>query len=181
MELVSRAASGDSDAFEQLVTPHEKMMYALAYRMCGNAEDAKDCLQDSMLRIYKALPNFRGESSLSTWFFRIVTNSCLDSHRRRKVRRAESLEQLSQDGWNPADSAPGPSQLTENAELKRLLSKAIALLPPEIKSTVIMRDIHGFSYEEISDILGINIGTVKSRISRGREKLRNFLNASGEL
>ena len=181
MRLVSLAAKGDSDAFEKLVMPHEKMMYALAFRMCGNTEDAKDCLQDSMLRIFRALPNFRGESSLSTWFYRIVTNTCLDSHRRKKVRRAESLEALSEEGWNPSDSAPGPQQMAENASLRRTLSKAIKDLSPEIRSAVVMRDIQGFSYEEISEVLQINIGTVKSRISRGREKLREYLYASGEL
>ncbi len=181
MELVRLAAQGDSDAFEKLVMPHERMMYALAFRMCRNAEDAKDCLQDSMLRIYKALPNFRGESSLSTWFYRIVNNTCLDSHRRRKVRKAESIEKLSQSGWNPVDPAPGPQQSAENASLKRALSAGIKTLSPEIRSAVVMRDIQGFSYEEISEVLEINIGTVKSRISRGREKLRGFLIASGEL
>ena len=181
MDLVHRAAKGDSDAFEKLVMPHEKMMYALAFRMCGNAEDAKDCLQDSMLRIFKALPNFRGDSALSTWFYRIVTNTCLDSHRRRKVRRAESLEALSEEGWNPSDPKPGPQQLAENASLKAALSRGIKSLSPDIRSTVVMRDVQGFSYEEISEVLDINIGTVKSRISRGREKLRSFLVASGEL
>ena len=181
MQLVRLAANGDSDAFEKLVMPHEKMMYALAFRMCGNAEDAKDCLQDSMLRIFKALPSFRGESALSTWFYRIVTNTCLDSHRRKKVRRAESLEALSEAGWNPGDTAPGPQQQAENASLKAALSRGINTLSPEIRSAVVMRDVQGFSYEEISEVLEINIGTVKSRISRGREKLRSFLLASGEL
>ena len=181
MNLVHRAAGGDSDAFEQLVQPHEKMMYALAYRMCQNTEDAKDCLQDSMLRIFKALPNFRGDSALSTWFYRIVANTCLDSHRRKKVRRAESLEALNEAGWNPTDSAPGPQQMAENASLKAALSRGIQNLPPEIRSAVVLRDVQGFSYEEISEVLEINIGTVKSRISRGREKLRNFLLQSGEL
>lgn len=181
MTLVRLAAGGDSDAFEKLVMPHEKMMYALAYRMCGNAEDAKDCLQDSMLRIFKALPSFRGDSALSTWFYRIVSNTCLDSHRRKKVRRAESLEALSEAGWNPSDTAPGPQQTAENASLKAALSRGIRSLSPEIRSAVVMRDVQGFSYEEISEVLEINIGTVKSRISRGREKLREFLISSGEL
>ncbi len=181
MELVRLAANGDSDAFEALIKPHEKMMYALAFRMCGNAEDAKDCLQDSMLRIFRALPSFRGDSALSTWFYRIVNNTCLDNHRRKKVRRAESLEQLAESGWNPVDTAPDPQQRAENASLKRALSRGISLLAPEIRSAVVMRDVQGFSYEEISEVLQINIGTVKSRISRGREKLREFLTASGEL
>ena len=181
MQLIRLASKGDSDAFEKLVRPHEKMMYALAFRMCGNAEDAKDCLQDSMLRIFRSLPSFRGESTLSTWFYRIVTNTCLDNHRRKKVRRAESLEALSEAGWNPGDTAPSPHQQAENASLKAALSRGISSLSPEIRSAVVMRDIQGFSYEEISDVLDINIGTVKSRISRGREKLRSFLIASGEL
>ena len=181
MDLVHLAAGGDSDAFEKLVMPHEKMMYALAYRMCGNSEDAKDCLQDSMLRIFKSLPSFRGESALSTWFYRIVTNTCLDSHRRKKVRKADSLEALSEEGWNPRDSSPGPQQMAENSSLRAALARGIKSLSPDIRSAVIMRDVQGFSYEEISDVLNVNIGTVKSRISRGREKLRSFLIESGEL
>ncbi|MBR4236737.1 MAG: sigma-70 family RNA polymerase sigma factor [Clostridia bacterium] len=173
--LIKKAARGDSAAFEALLAGHEKMMYAIALRMTRNAEDAKDCLQDAMLRIYKALPSFRGESTFSTWVYRVVTNTCLDSHRRKKVRRSESLDALNEAGWNAPDTAKGPEETAENSGLRSILSVSLNKLPVEIRSAVVLRDVQGFSYEEISDILQINIGTVKSRISRGREKLREML------
>ncbi len=181
LELIELAAKGDSQAFERLVMPHEKMMYALALRMCQNPEDAKDCMQDAMIRIFRSLPTFRGDSSISTWIYRIVNNTCLDSHRRKKVRRAESLEELDEAGWTAPDPSPGPQEELERQSLKSVLSRGISLLPDNIRSAVVMRDIHGFSYEEIAETLDINIGTVKSRINRGRERLRNFLIETGEL
>ena len=173
--LIKKAARGDSAAFEQLLSAHEKMMYAIALRMTRNAEDAKDCLQDAMLRIYKALPLFRGDSAFSTWVYRVVTNTCLDSHRRKRVRKTESLDALSEAGWNTPDTDQGPEAAAENSNLRNVLSASLNQLPFEIRSAVVLRDVQGFSYEEISDILQINIGTVKSRISRGREKLREML------
>ncbi len=179
--LLRRAAAGDSAAFEALVMPHERMMYALALRLCREPEDAKDCLQEAMLRIYRSLGAFRGDSSLSTWIYRIVNNVCLDSHRRKKVRAAESLDELSEEGWNPMDGQPGPERSLENKMLREALKRGIKALPDGIRQAVIMRDVNGLSYEEISESLGINIGTVKSRINRGREKLRNYLQSTGEL
>lgn len=178
--LIELASGGDGYAFEELITPYEKMMYSLALRMSGNAEDAKDCLQDAMLRIYKALPNFKGESAFSTWAYRIVANTCLDKHRRKKVRKAESLDALSEAGWNAPDKKQGPVEESENEYLKKVLGNALTTLPEDIRVAVVMRDVEGFSYEEISDVLSINIGTVKSRISRGREKLRGILGSVRE-
>ena len=179
-KLIFLASHGDSDAFGLLIKDYEKLMYSLAYRLCENAEDAKDCMQDAMIRIYRALPSFRGESSFSTWIYRIVTNTCLDSHRRKKVRRAESLDALSESGWNARDTKMSPEEHSENEWLKQRLSAALKELPVDIRSAVVMRDVHGLSYEEISESLDINIGTVKSRISRGREKLRTILGGSRE-
>lgn len=173
--LVKKAAAGDSESFEMLIAKHEKMMYALALRMCQNPEDAKDCMQEAMIRIFRSLSGFRGESSFSTWVYRIVNNTCLDSHRRKKVRRAESLDEMSESGWNAPDTAAGPEESAENKELKRAISAAIDTLPVDIRTAVVLRDIQGFSYEDVSQIMNINIGTVKSRISRGRERLRELL------
>lgn len=173
--LIHLAAKGDGSAFEQLISSHERRMYALALRMCSNAEDAKDCLQDAMLRIYRSLPGFKGESAFSTWVYRVVVNTCLDSFRRQKVRSADSLDLLSENGWNAPDTSPTPEQHAENSELKQQLSKAIDMLPVEMRTAVVLRDVQGFSYESISEMTDANIGTVKSRINRGREKLREIL------
>ena len=179
--LVELALDGDSRAFEILMEKHESKMYAVALRMCKNREDAQDCLQDAMLRIYKALPTFKGQSSFSTWAYRITMNTCLDDLRRKKVRQAQSLDQMLDIGWAPVDENNTAERHLENNELKRNLSRAIQSLPEEMRAAVVLRDIQGFSYEEIANVLSTNVGTVKSRISRGREKLREILSRNQEL
>ncbi len=179
--LVDLALNGDARAFELLMEKHESKMYAVALRMCKNREDAQDCLQDAMLRIYKALPTFKGQSSFSTWAYRITMNTCLDDLRRKKVRQASSLDQMLEVGWAPVDDNNTAERHLENSELKRNLSKAIQKLPEEMRAAVVLRDVQGFSYEEIANMLSTNVGTVKSRISRGREKLREILSRNQEL
>lgn len=179
--LVEEALEGDQRAFEILMEKHESKMYAVALRMCQNREDAQDCLQDAMLRIYKALPSFKGQSSFSTWAYRITMNTCLDDLRRKKVRQAASLDQMLDLGWSPADEHNSTERHAENEELKRNLSRAIQMLPDEMRAAVVLRDVQGFSYDEIAVMLSTNVGTVKSRISRGREKLREILSRDAEL
>lgn len=179
--LVEKALDGDARAFEILMEKHESKMYAVALRMCKNREDAQDCLQDAMLRIYKALPTFKGQSSFSTWAYRITMNTCLDDLRRKKVRQAQSLDQMLEIGWAPVDENNSTERHLENSELKRNLSRAIQTLPEEMRAAVVLRDVQGFSYEEIANMLSTNVGTVKSRISRGREKLREILSRNQEL
>ena len=180
-DLIRLAANGSSRAFEELITPYERKMYALALRMCSNTEDAKDCLQEAMLRIFKGLSGFRGDSSFSTWVYRIVSNSCLDSHRHKKGRQSDSLDELSEVGVEPVDRSAGPEEAAEKSELKRELSKAINKLPPDLKNPLVLRDIHGLSYEEIAETLDINVGTVRSRLFRARAKLREYLSGFREL
>ena len=179
--LVEAALDGDARAFELLMEKHESKMYAVALRMCQNREDAQDCLQDAMLRIYKALPSFKGQSSFSTWAYRITMNTCLDELRRKKVRQASSLDQMLDLGWSPVDENNSTEHHADNMELKRNLSRAIQTLPEEMRAAVVLRDVQGFSYDEIAEMLSTNVGTVKSRISRGREKLREILSKDAEL
>ena len=181
MSFIKRAIRGDSDAFERLVKPYERKMYALAFRMCGNAEDASDCLQDAMLRIYRGLGSFKGEAAFSTWIYRIQVNVCRDFFRKLKHRRADSLDAITEKGRDPVDTALTPDESAENADLKRQISNAIQQLPEDMRETLVLREIQGCSYEEIAQILDINIGTVKSRINRAREKLRNILSDETEL
>ncbi len=179
--LVEKAIGGDAYAFEVLMSKHESKMYSVALRMCANSDDAQDCLQDAMLRIYKALPNFKGQSSFSTWAYRITMNTCLDDMRRKKVRQASSLDALLDLGWSPTDEDDTPERHLSNTELRRELSRAIQSLPEDMRAAVVLRDVQGFSYEEIANMLNANVGTVKSRISRGREKLRDILSEHAEL
>lgn len=180
-ELVRRASQGDESAFELLMRTHESRMYAVALRMCANREDAQDCLQEAMLRIYRAISNFKFQSSFATWAYRITMNTCLDELRRRKLRTATSLDVLLDTGWSPTDDGETPEQYSIASEQRRMLEKAIADLPEDMRAAIVLRDVQGFSYDEIARMLEANVGTIKSRISRGREKLREVLVRQPEL
>lgn len=180
-QLIQRAAKGDGAAFSELMAQHESRMYAVTLRMCANREDAQDCLQDAMLRIYRAIGSFKGQSAFSTWIYRITMNTCLDELRRRKSRSASSLDTLLESGWSPADEDDVPERHAIASEQRRTIDQAISQLPEDMRAAVVLRDIQGFTYDEIADMLGANIGTVKSRISRGRERLRQILRENAEL
>ena len=180
-DLVRRASQGDEAAFELLMRAHESRMYAVSLRMCGNREDAQDCLQEAMLRIYRAMSNFKGQSSFATWTYRITMNTCLDELRRRKLRTATSLDVLLDTGWSPTDDGETPEQHSVASEQRRMLERAIADLPEDMRAAIVLRDVQGFSYDEIAKMLEANVGTIKSRISRGREKLREVLVRQPEL
>ena len=179
--LIRRAVKGDAQAFSELMTAQEGRMYAVALRMCANHEDAQDCLQEAMLRIYRAISGFKGQASFSTWVYRITMNTCLDELRRAKRRRATSLDERLETGWAPADEVNTPERHALRAEQRRALDRAIRDLPEDMRSAVVLRDIQGCSYDEIADILGANVGTIKSRISRGRARLRETLSQEMEL
>ena len=180
-DMIERASRGDAAAFNRLMEQHERRMYAVALRMCGNREDAQDCLQEAMLRVYRAIGGFKGQSSFSTWVYRITMNTCLDELRRKKNRQSTSLDSLLDMGWSPSDDTNAPEKQAIRSELRRNLNRAIQELPEEMRSAVVLRDIQGFSYEEIAHMLEINVGTIKSRISRGREKLREKMKENAEL
>ncbi len=180
-KLIDAAIAGSSSAFEKLIQPLEGRIYAVALRMCGNREDAQDCMQESMIRIYRALSGFKGQSSFSTWVYRVTMNTCLDELRRRKARRSTSLDSLLDSGWSPADETDTPERHAIQSEQRRMLERAIADLPEDMRAAVVLRDIQGLAYDEIAAALDVNVGTVKSRISRGRERLREKLSAHPEL
>lgn len=180
-ELIRLAGDGDQRAFETLISVHESRMYAVALRMCGNREDAQDCMQEAMIRIYRSMTTFKGQSSFATWVYRITMNSCLDELRRRKTRTATSLDALLDNGYSPSDEADTPEQHSLQNEQRRLLERAIASLPDDMRAAIVLRDIQGCSYEEIAQTLDANVGTIKSRISRGRERLRAALSRQPEL
>lgn len=180
-ELIRLAGDGDQAAFETLMSAHETRMYAVALRMCGNREDAQDCLQEAMIRVYRALSSFKGQSSFATWVYRITMNSCLDELRRRKNRTATSLDAMLDNGFAPSDESDTPEHHSLQNEQRRALERAIGELPEDMRSAIVLRDIQGCSYEQIAQVLDANVGTIKSRISRGREKLRAVLMRQPEL
>ena len=179
--LLRRAQNGDAQAFDELMTVHEKRIYALCLRMTGNREDALDCAQDAMLRVWRALGSYRKQASFSTWVYRVATNTCLDYLRKKKTRPSVSLDAMEDDGFSPSDASGDPVQQSEAAARKRTLAAGIASLPPDMRAALVLRDVQGFSYEEVSDILDTPLGTVKSRINRAREKLRSILFQNAEL
>ena len=180
-KLIARAMRGDAAAFNELMAAHEKRMYAVALRMCANTEDAQDCLQEAMLRIYRGMDSFKGQASFATWIYRITMNTCLDELRRRKNRPNTSLDSLLDLGWSPPDPAASPEKQALQGELRAELARCMKELPEDMRAAVVLRDVEGYAYEEIAGILNINVGTVKSRISRAREKLREKIMARPEL
>ena len=178
-KLIARASGGDPAAFNQLMAMHEKRMYAVALRMFATREDAQDCLQEAMLRVYRAIGSFKGQSSFSTWVYRITMNTCLDELRRKKNRPNTSLDNLLDQGWSPSDGDNAPERSAIQSETRAQLAGAIRELPEDMRSAIVLRDVQGYSYDEIAQILDVNVGTIKSRISRGREKLREKLSAIG--
>ena len=180
-KLITRAAKGDASAFNELLGMHEKKMYAVCLRMCANTEDAQDCLQEAMLRIFRSISSFKGQSTFSTWVYRVTMNTCLDELRKKKNKQSTSLDGLLETGWSPANEDDTPERHAIAGEKREAIRSAIAELPEDMRSAIVLRDVQGFSYDEISSILGINVGTIKSRISRGREKLREKIRRKPEL
>ncbi len=173
---VRAAQKGDPRAFEELMQQYERTIYGIALRMSGNACDAQDLMQEAMLRIYRHIGSFKGNAKFSTWVFRVTTNVCLDAFRRK--RPEQSMESLSESGMQ-FESPDSPEKHRERSELAESIQAAIGALPEDLRVAVILRDIQGFAYDEIADITGANPGTVKSRISRGRSKIRETLSLNG--
>ena len=180
-KLIDRAARGDAAAFNELLGAYEKKMYAVCLRMSGNHEDAQDCLQETMLRVYRAISGFKGQSTFSTWLYRVAMNTCLDELRKKRNRTSTSLDGLLEAGWSPSDEFDTPERHALNREKSAEIRRVIAELPEDMRAAIVLRDVQGFSYDEIAKILEANVGTIKSRISRGREKLREVLMRQPEL
>ncbi|QQS41492.1 MAG: sigma-70 family RNA polymerase sigma factor [Acidobacteriota bacterium] len=181
--FVEKLKSGDPAAFEQLVNRYSSEIYGLLYRIMKDPEEAKDITQETFLRAYRAISKFRGEASVKTWLYRIAINQSRNRYRwwqRRKKDKTVSLDDSPSGIERPlSEVVPGNSLTPEQDALRReqgaMLESAIAELPEHFREAVVLCDVQGFAYEEIADILEINIGTVKSRISRGRRELRDKL------
>jgi RNA polymerase sigma-70 factor (ECF subfamily) len=186
-QLLARLWAGERAAFEELVNKYNSTIYNLAVRLLGNTEDARDITQDVFLKVYNNIAYFQGKSSLRTWIYRITVNHI--ANQQRWWRRRWSWLNLSLDtprrvnneqtsvtiGERLVAMELTPEQQTLVNEKRRLLAIALGKLKFEFRTVVILRDIEGLSYEEIAETLEISVGTVKSRISRGREELREYL------
>ncbi len=183
-ELARRAAGGALDAFNQLVLRHQDAAYGLALRYLGSAEAAEDATQEAFVRAYRAIGGYRG-GKFRSWLLTIVANVARDELRRRGRRPERSLDRALHDdpanaAFDPPDSAPSPEARAENAELRRALQSALRRLPDEWRLIVVLSDIQGHSHEEIARIAAVPIGTVKSRLSRARARLRDMLREPAE-
>ncbi len=173
--LIKSAQKGNDAAMEALLFMYEKKIYNVAYRYMGNEADAYDMAQESLIKIYKSIRTFRHESSFSSWVYRLTVNTCLDGIRKRK-NEPLSLDSTIESGFLIEDkNSSTPEAHTLNIESREDIQAAINTLSEDHRITVILRDIQGLSYEEISESLSISIGTVKSRLSRGRQRLREIL------
>lgn len=176
--MVEAARRGDRDAFNDLVRSTYRDIYALAYRLTGNREDAGDVVQDAYVRAYRAIRRFRGDSSFSTWMYRITSN-CASTHLSRRTRQ-RTVELV--DDAPIVDQRPeqDPSLRAEAAVLRHHLDRAIRALPERLRQVVELRDLHDLSHSEIAAELGITTSAAKVRLHRARQRLRTMLNPATE-
>lgn len=184
-EIIRRVQSGDTEAYEALVTEYQKNVYNLALRMTGNPEDAADMSQEAFIKAYSSLALFRGDSKFSVWLYRIVSNVCLDHLRRQSRRQTLSLSVEDDEGDEAQidipDLSQSPEELLERQLTREAVRRGLDSLPPAQRQILLLREIQGLSYEEISAALDIDEGTVKSRIFRARKKLCAFLISEGNI
>ncbi len=182
-ELVTQCRAGDREAFDALVRLHQQQVYAVAMRMLADRDEAEDVAQDVFVRAYRAIGTFRGGSKVSTWLVAITMNLCRNRRRwwgrRRRVIAGSLDEPVAGEettvGERVADPAAGPDEDAARHERQRMLMDTLQLLDEPSRSVIVLRDIQGYSYEEIAQMLHLRVGTVKSRINRARLQLRALL------
>jgi len=181
---IEASKRGDLQAFNRLVLAHQEMAYSLAFRMLRDEEAAADAVQDAFISAFTHLHQFHG-GSFKAWLARIVLNQVYDQLRTQRRRAIESLDLSTVDGNHPALQIPdqrlGPEEVALSKELMAYVEMGLNSLPPDQRATLILSDVHGMSYEEISSATGSSLGTVKSRLSRARQAMRNYLAQHMEL
>jgi RNA polymerase sigma-70 factor (ECF subfamily) len=176
--LVERAQQGDREAFATLVRRHQDRAFNLAYQMVRNREDALDISQEAFARAYTSLPTFKGEASFSTWLHRIVVNLAIDSLRRKRVTGTASYDDTRAVPGEPEaepSTRDDPATALESKQVRALLARGIAQLPPVQQAVLVLREIEGMTYEEISQAVGCSLGTVMSRLFYARRRLQQVL------
>lgn len=168
-ELLARVVSGDRDAFDNVMRAHEDRVFSVCLRILGDRERALDATQDTFLTVFRKAGQFQGRSAVGTWIYRIAVNTCYDQIRRAKRRPSESLP----DYVDPSD--PSAEEAIESAAMRPEIELALAALPAEFRNAVILSDLEGLSLPEVAEILEVPVGTVKSRVFRGRRMLARQL------
>lgn len=180
--LIKKAKAGDLDAYEQIIKTYEKKVFNLVYRIMKSQEEIEDIAQEVFIKIYKNLKNFKEESSLYTWIYKITVNVCIDV--RKKKRKVISIDEKIDLGDSETtiqieDKEKPLEEQVEVLDMRRRLNQCINQLPESHRIIIILRDIKGLSYQEIAEILDINIGTVKSKINRARVALKELVIKDG--
>jgi RNA polymerase sigma-70 factor, ECF subfamily len=180
-ELVARSRGGDLDSFNQLVLRWERPIYALAYRVIGREEDARDVAQETFLRAFRALSGFKGQAKFSSWLYRITLNLCRDWIRReRRAPVAQAPEGVDLvELASEAEPAESIEALVARRELGRAVAKAMAMLPEEQRTAIVLKEYHGLTFQEIADLLDCPLSTVKTRLYQGLGVLRKQLAHAG--
>lgn len=180
-DLITRTQSGDLDAFNAIVERYQSHVYNLSARIMGNMASAEDATQETFISAYRAIRRYRG-GSFRGWLLRIATNQCYDMLRAMKRRPADSLDEaLLNPAFQVASSGDSPEQLSIRGELAEQIQRAILTLPEEQRVVIVLIDVQGYSYEETAQAAGASIGTIKSRLSRARARLRDHLKQHMEL
>jgi RNA polymerase sigma-70 factor (ECF subfamily) len=179
-ELAQRHSQGDVRAFDEVYARYAAMVYNLALRLSGDGDEAADLTQEIFLRVFRHLDSFSGRSALKTWIFRVALNHCRERLSRFRPLTTPLADETDEAGGaRLADPRRGPEEQAVAADLGRQVARALALLPAPFREAVVLRDLQGLSYQEIAAVLGVRVGTVRSRIARGREQLRNLLDRPG--
>ena len=182
-DLVARSRGGDLDSFNQLILRWERPIYALAYRVIGREEDARDVCQETFLRAFRALPGFRGQAKFSSWIYRIALNLCRDWIRRQRrtpvvqmPEDAEAVERMA-----VRDPVESIEDLVARKELSAVVAEAMAVLPEEQRTAIILKEYHGMTFQEIAELQGCPLSTVKTRVYQGLTVLRRNLEKQGQM
>jgi RNA polymerase sigma-70 factor (ECF subfamily) len=179
--LLDRARDGDLDAFNDLVSLYQDQLFALVVRMVPDRDQASDCVQEAFFSAFRNLSAFRG-GSVKSWLNRICVNAAMDTQRARKRRPAQPYPELDDESWQPpAGEDADPERTAMGAERSRVLAGALSQITDDQRVAIVLYDVEGFDYAEIADMTGVSLGTVKSRIHRGRLALRGLLEDRMEL
>ena len=176
-ELVARSIGGDTDSFNELVVRWERPIYALAYRTIGREDDARDVCQETFLRAFRALPGFRGQAKFSSWLYRIALNLCRDWVRRERrtpvVQPPEDVDLMALAA--AAEPSESIEDLVARKDLSRAVERVMALLPDVQQTAIVLTEYHGLTFQEIADLVGCPLSTVKTRLYQGLSVLRRML------
>jgi RNA polymerase sigma-70 factor (ECF subfamily) len=184
--LIRRVQQGDRTAFNDLVYKYERRAYQYAFRLTANQDEASDIVAEAFVRAYNALKNFKGNSAFTTWLYRIITNCYLDHHKRERARQHDSLDERLDSGSGEVvreieDPTMAPDALAERNERERVIQRALEKLPEYQRAMLVMFHAEALSYDQIAEALDLPLGTVKSRLNRARQTLRDTIGADMEL